>query len=369
MTEYLLIFLILLFGSLVFYLIYERYVGQATKSVSSLYLDALKDLLDGRTVAAFTKLHKVVAEDTNNIDAYLRLGQILRENKKPERALQVHKDLTLRGGLSTADKAAILRQLALDYKDLKNYDMTEAAFKELISLQRDDHWAHTNLLQIQKEQGKWDEAYDTAAALLKLESDKSKKPLAVFKYRQGEQLYKRKEYHKARVFFKEAIGLDPSFAPAYIAIGDSYHDEQRYEDAVNFWNKLIEAVPGQGHRVIERLKKTLFDLGRFGDIAQLCEKILKHSPKDREARLTLAEFFEKKGDLEVAEEILNRAFDDSPDDLETIVKLIQIYLERKDMKKIDELFRNLELRLETKRGQRQSGVLSEPVEAGLIGTS
>jgi lipopolysaccharide biosynthesis regulator YciM len=369
MTEYLLIFLILMLGSLVFYLIYERYVGQATKSASSLYLDALKDLLDGQQVAAFTKLHKVVAEDSSNVDAYLRLGQILRENKKPERALHVHKDLTLRGGLSTADKVAILRQLTLDYKDLKNYDMTEAVLKELISLQHHDYWAHTNLLQIQKEQGKWDEAYDTAAALLKLGSDKSKKPLAVFKYRQGEQLHKQKEYHKARIIFKEAIGLDPSFAPAYIAIGDSYYDEERYEDAVNFWNKLIEAVPDQGHRVIERLKKTLFDLGRFGEIAQMCEKILKHSPKDREARLTLAEFFEKKGDLEIAEEMLNRAVDDSPDDLEAIVKLIQIYLERKDMRKIDELFRNLELRLETKRDLRQNSALSGPVEAGLIGTS
>jgi lipopolysaccharide biosynthesis regulator YciM len=369
MTEYLLIFLILLLGSLVFYLIYERYIGQTTKSVSSLYLDALKDLLDGRAVSAFTKLHKVVAEDSSNIDAYLRLGQILRENKKPERALQVHKDLTLRGGLLAADKVAILRQLALDYKDLKNYDMTEAALKELISLQHDDHWAHTILLQIRKEQGKWDEAYDTAAALLKLETDKSKKPLAVFKYRQGEQLFKQKEYHKARIILKEAVGLDPSFAPAYIAIGDSYYDEQRYEDAVNFWNKLIEAVPDQGHRVIERLKKTLFDLGRFGDIVQICEKILQHSPKDREARLTLAEFFQKKGDLEVAEEMLTRAVDDSPDDLETIVKLVQIYLERKDIRKIDELFRNLEFRLETKRVQRQNSVLSKPVEAGFIGTS
>jgi lipopolysaccharide biosynthesis regulator YciM len=369
MTEYLLIFLVLLLGSLVFYLIYERFVGQATKSVSSLYLDALKDLLDGRQVTAFTKLHQVVTEDSSNIDAYLRLGQIMRENKKSERALQVHKDLTLRGGLSTADKVAILRQLALDYKDMKNYDMTEAALKELISLEHDDLGAHTNLVQIQKEQGKWDEAYDTAAALLKLESNKSKKPLAVFKYRQGEQLYKQKEYHKARILFKEAIGLDPSFAPAYLAIGDSYYDEKRYEDAVNFWNKLIEAVPDQGHRVIERLKKTLFDLGRFGDIAQICEDILKHSPKNREARFTLAEFYEKKGDLEAAEEMLTRIVDDFSDDLEATVKLIQIYLERKDMRKINELFRNLELRLETKRFQRQNSVLSEPVEAGFIGTS
>lgn len=365
MTEYILIFLVLLLGSLVFYFGYERFLTKSSKSSSSLYVEALQDLLDGREVTAFTKLRQVVAEDSNNIDAYLRLGQILREHKKPERALQVHRDLTLRNGLATADKVAILHRLALDYRDLKNADMAEAALKEIISLQADDHWAHVNLLQLQKESRRWDEAYDTAAAILKLEANKSKKPLAVFKFHQGEQLYKQKEFHKARILFKEALGLDPSYAPAYLAIGDSYCDEQRYEDAVNFWNKLIEAVPDQGHRVIDRLKKTLFDLGRFGDIAQICENILKHSPKNREARLTLAEFFVKKGDLGAAEEILTQIVDDSPDDVTSLIELIRIYLERGDRKKIDELFRNLEQR----REERQSSSQDETVGAGLIGIS
>ncbi len=365
MTEYILIFLVLLLGSLVFYFGYERFLTKSSKSSSSLYVEALQDLLDGREVTAFTKLRQVVAEDSNNIDAYLRLGQILREHKKPERALQVHRDLTLRNGLATADKVAILHRLVLDYSDLKNADMAEAALKEIISLQPDDHWAHVNLLQLQKEGRRWDEAYDTAAAILKLEANKSKKPLAVFKFHQGEQLYKQKEFHKARILFKEALGLDPSYAPAYLAIGDSYCDEQRYEDAVNFWNKLIEAVPDQGHRVIDRLKKTLFDLGRFGDIVQICENILKHSPKNREARLTLAEFFEKKGDLGAAEEILTQIVDDSPDDVTSLIELIRIYLERGDRKKIDELFRSLERR----REERQSSSQDETVGAGLIGIS
>jgi lipopolysaccharide biosynthesis regulator YciM len=366
MTEYILVVLVLVLGVVAVYLGYQRYTGRGHKSVSALYVEALQDLLDGRQIAAFTKLRQVVAEDSNNIDAYLRLGQILRENKKPERALQVHKDLTLRSGLSTEDKAAILRQLTLDYEALGNHDMAEAALKELISLQPQDRWAYNNLLKLQKEQGKWDDAYDTATALLKLGAGKSKKSLAVFKYRQGERLYRQREYHKARILFKEAIGLDPNYAPAYLAIGDSYCDEKRYEDAVNFWNKLIEAVPDQGHLVIERLKKTLFDLGRFGDIAQICEKILKHSPKNREARLTLAEFFEKKGDLEAAEDMLSRVVDDTPNDLEALMKLIRIYLERGDREKIEELFRNVELKLEAK-GNGRDNIPSGAMEAGITG--
>jgi lipopolysaccharide biosynthesis regulator YciM len=277
----------------------------------------------------------------------------------------VHKDLTLRGDLSVTDKVAVLKQLALDYRDLNDSDMAEAALREMIALHPQDHWAHVNLLDLHKKAEKWDEAYDTAATILKLESNKSKKPLAVFKHHQGKQHYKKKDYHKARVLFKEAIGLDPFFVPAYLAIGDSYYEEKRFEDAVNFWNKLIAAVPDQGHLVIDRLKKTLFDLGRFGEIAEICERLLKHSPKNLEARLTLAEFFEKKGDLDTAEEILAQIVEDSPQDLKSIIELIRIYLDRGETRKINDLFRSLEQR----RERLQNHPKNEQVDAGLIGIS
>ncbi|HWR83315.1 MAG TPA: tetratricopeptide repeat protein [Candidatus Deferrimicrobium sp.] len=365
MTEYIIIFLLLLAGSLAFFLTYNRYFVKTEKPTSTLYTEALRDLLDGNQSAAFSKLRQVVAEDTSNLDAYLRLGQILRENKNPQRALQVHKDLTLRRGLSVDQKSAILRQLVLDYHDLNDPDMAGAALKEMIALQPENLWAHARLLELHKTAARWDDAYDTSAAILKLESNKSKKPLAGFKYRQGEHLYQQKEYHKARVLFKEAIGLDPTLVPAYLAVGDTYYDEERYEDAVNFWTKLIAAVPAQGHRVIERLKRTLVDLGRFGEIVDICETLLRHDPRNREARLTLADFHEKKGDLDAAEELLAQVVEESPADVPAIIDLVRIHLEKRDYRKLGELVRRLE-----KRNARQTGRLeSDEVGSGAVGIS
>ena len=112
MAEYVFEFLLLLLLVLAAYLVYERIISGGKKPESTIYLDALRDLLDGRQEAAFTKLRQVVAEDANNLDAYLRLGRILRENNQPQRALQVHKDLTLRSGLSKPERGAILREIA-----------------------------------------------------------------------------------------------------------------------------------------------------------------------------------------------------------------------------------------------------------------
>jgi len=350
MFDYILILLVLIFGSISFYYVYERFFMKTLKSDSNLYVAALKDLLEGKQESAFSKLRQVITEDPNNIDAYFRLGQILRENNKPDRALQVHKDLTLRSDLTRQDKIEILYQLASDYIALDELKTAEDALEELISIDSGNHWAYSQLLKIQEKTKKWDQAYETALQLLKLESNKSKKPLARYKFFKGEELYKKRDYHKARVLFKEAIGLDPTHVPAYLAIGDSYYEEKRLEDAVNFWNKLISTVPDQAHRVIERLKKTLFELGRFGDILEICQNILDHSPKDIEARRMLAEFYEKKGDIDQAREYLEQIIDDFPDDYTSILELTRLYLDRGDRKKIEDLFRSLERRREKLKG-------------------
>ncbi len=348
MIDYIFIFAFLMFATMALYYLYERYFTHKSRTTSDLYLEALKDLLDGRQEKAFSNLREVIAEDSTNVDAYIRLGIILRENNKPSQALQVHKDLTLRSGLGADLKTNILKELYHDYMDLKEYDTAEAALKEIVDIKSKDRWGLIKLLELQKENGKWDDAYETAVRLLKIEENKSKKPLAAFKFHMGKQLYKKREYHKARILFKEAIGFDPLNVDAYLAIGDSYNDEGRFEDAFNFWNKVISNVPDQGHQVIERLKKVLFELGRYGEMNKICENILSHSPKNLTARMCLAEFYEKKGDADLAEEILVSIIDDYPDDMKSVIELVRIYLEKNNNTKIEQLLKTIDKKLHKK---------------------
>jgi len=361
-VEYILIFVLLLAVTTGLYALIDRFFDKKVKSESAVYVEALRDLLDGREEAAFSKLRQAVAEDSENLDAYLRLGQILREYGKPERALQVHKDLTLRGGLKPEQKASVLRQLAGDYLALGNFDMAEAAVKELLQYDSNNRWAHARLLEIQQKAEKWDEAYDTAVSLMKIESNKSKKPLAFFKYKMGMNLFKKREYHKARVLFKDALGLDPKYAEAYIAIGDSYTLEGRHEDAATFWEKMIEAVPEEGHQVLDRLQKTLYDLGRFGDIERICQKIMEQVPNDTMAKLTLANIYKKKGELDAAERLLAEVVETNPDDVNVVMQLVRLYLEKRENQKLDRLFRMVE-----KNRQRKPTLPSQPTGSTIAG--
>ena len=344
MGEYLLIVLVLALAGACGYLLWERRSRGRGATAAPLFTEALRDLLDGRPESAFGKLRQVVADDPDNLDAYLRLGAILREHAQPERALQVHKDLTVRHGLTREDKVAILRELALDYVALEEYELAQRALDELLSLDNRNRWALARMLDILERRGEWEAAYETAERLLRLESGRPRRPLARYKYQLGRRLLEQQEYHKARLAFKEALGIDPELAEAYVAIGDSYLAEERYEDAVTFWQKLIETVPRRGHLVLERLEKTLFELGRFGDIAEVCERILRDDPRNLPARRTLALFHEKKGDLTSAVEMVESLFDDYPDDPLVLLELTRLYLEQGDQSKITALLRRLEAR-------------------------
>ncbi len=363
LVEYFVILLVLLAAAGGFYWLYDRYVRGPRRSESERYVEALRDLLDGRPETAFSKLRQVVAEDSSNIDAYLRLSRILREHRKPDRALQIDKDLTLRSGLDRRERAAILKQLCLDYLALEEYDTAQAALKEMISYDGANRWAWQTLLRVQKHLKLWEDAFDTAAQILKIEGDKSKKPLAYFRYQMGLEQESKGERRKARVLFKEALGLDPKFVPAYLAIGDSYLAEGRKEDAVNFWNKLIDAVPTEGHQAIDRLEKVLFDLGRFGDIVDICQKILKHSPKDHKALMTLADFYKKKGELDVAEQRLLAILENQPQDIEAVLGLLRIYIEQEDIDKIKQVVH----RLEDRQPQRPPTAADDMIDTSLIG--
>jgi len=343
MDTIIIVFLLAVIALILVYFFYDRYRKEKKgKTDPEVYIEGLKAQLDGREEMAFTKFRDVVAEDSDNIDAYVRIGDILRKYGKPDKAYQVHKDLTLRHGLSDETQKRVLKSLAEDFVDLKDTESAVAALREMMSLDNHDRWTLEKLLDVYCRAENWDAALETKEALLKLEGVKSKSGLAIYKFLQGLNLFEDKEYHKSRVIFKEAINLNTGCTPAYIYIGDSYVAENRLEDAVNIWRKMIKAVPDEAHLVLGRLKKALFDLGNFGEISTICTDILASSPKNLHARLTLADYHHKKGDNDLAVEYYTTAMEEHPDSYIPVLDLAKLYLSTGAQKELSRLIKKLE---------------------------
>lgn len=279
------------------------------------YIEGLKALLQGQDEQAFTKLKETVNTDTNNVDAYIRLGSIFRRRKKAEQAVQVHRDLTFRHFLSNDEKREILVALYYDFLELKDDASAIKAIREVLESNANDHFALTVLLRHHEKSGEWKEAGSVRQKLDKLESQDSSRVLALYKLFEGEELISQGDPHRARLFFKEAINLDKICLAAYIAVADSYYNEGRLEDALRYWTKIISLKPDMGQLVFDRLKRGFFEVGRYGEYADTLTSILQIHPNHLTARLELAYFMENKGDVDTAREYYSAAVDAHPDSL------------------------------------------------------
>jgi len=305
-------------------------------------------LLEGKDELAFARFRDVVSEDSSNIDAYIRIGNILRKYDKADKALQVHKDLTLRHGLESVQKIAILDAVAEDYMKLKDFQAARNALVEAIKLDGSDRRLNKKLTKVLLKLEDWDAAFDIRQKLSKLSpEDKGDGELAIYKFFQGKRLFDNKKYHDARLVFKEAININAGCVPAYIWIGDSYVAENRLEDAVAVWNNMIKAVPDESVLVLERLEKALFELGKFGAISDICRDILSASTDNIDARLTLAEYHNKKGEYSLAVEHLRVAMENHPDSFRPVLNLARLYLITDDKEKLKTLLDSISLRRES----------------------
>lgn len=263
---------------------------------ASLYVSALQSLLEGDQVAAFHKLKDVVAQDTHNIDAYLRLGRILADRGKAKQAIQVHSDLLMRGDITPAQRQAVQHHLIDDFVADGQLEKAVALLKKEYDRDPANLKSGVQLLDLLGKTEKWEDSEAVAEKLFKREPTLFRNRLADVKSRLADLLAQRGKGRKARTLYKTAYHLDPTRHDVWVKVGDSYITEERVEDAVKAWMTFVEKNPDQAHVVFDRLRRSFFDLGQFNMISSVFEGILEHDPNNISAAMALAELYEKKGD-------------------------------------------------------------------------
>ena len=320
---------------------YRRNLEQQDIPDPYIYIEGLRALLRGQDEQAFTKLKETVLKDTNNVDAYIQIGNIFRRRNKIDQALKVHKDLTHRAGIGPADKKEILVALYKDYEALGDDATAIKAIKEILSIIPNDRFALEASLRWREKQVDWKEAALLKRQLDKLNGTESDSSLALYKVFEGDQLYEHGDPHRARLFYKEAIHMDKNCLAAYVAIGDSYYNENRLDDALSYWMKVIALKPAEGQVVFERLKKGFFEVGRYGDYAEALSTLLQAHPEHLVARLELAYFLEKKGERDAAREHYVAALDNHPESLLVKLGLFRLNRESNRREAADTLFKQI----------------------------
>jgi len=269
------------------------------KSRSS-YASALDALIQGRDEEALALLKQAVEQDSGNVDAYLKLGNLLRKKGKTVKALQIHRELSLRDIADRRTLEAVYEGLTEDYIAAGRYEKAVETAERLKGMNRESVRNLATLGRVYELTKQWDRAYECQVELGKLRGWSDGRHLARYKVFVAEQLLKEGRLKEARKKAREALKLDPDTPGAHICLGDICAREENLVEALQEWCEFSRKHPSRAFLVFDRVEKAYFDQGKFSEMLDYFEDLLSREPQDVNVLVALAEMRYKKGESDEA---------------------------------------------------------------------
>ena len=307
MTWPLIIILILvIIGGLTFFYIQPK---QQAKT-ESIYTDALNAMVRGDKRTALKYLRDVVKQDTNHVDAYLQMGDILREEGNALAAIKIHQSLTVRPNLKNDVKIHIHRSLALDYNQISQLAKARREVELLLKLDKKNLWASEFLLALFEKQQDWDKATQISKIIQKVKQLQDPTQIARFLVLKGMDKHEKGKVDEAIKTFDIAAKTDPNYEKTYLCLGDIYLVKRDLVKAIDNWEKYALLNPENGKMIYSKIEAALFDLGRFSEVEKFYERIVDKDPSNLSALTKLANVLEEKGEhnsaLSLVEDALSK---------------------------------------------------------------
>jgi lipopolysaccharide biosynthesis regulator YciM len=319
---------VILAGALIYTLVllsFERRKASEKNPGKESYYAGLRALVRGDREIAFQRFKQSVMDDSRSIEAYLRIGELLRERGQPQKAFAIHQDLAERGGLDTAETQAIKRAIAEDQIALGNEDEGMRLLSELAEQSDMKAWALRRLHRLHLKREEFEAAYKVRQKLVRLGEALEPRVAALYLTLAGVEASDAGEHRRGRVLLRDALKTYAGSQAAHYYLGELYARDDRAEDAVRAWKAFLEHAPQLAGLIFPRLEKVLFDMGQYSEIAGTYQQVLAADPVNTDALLGLALFSEKKGDDQAALGHLARVLELDPGHLLARQKMVQIY--------------------------------------------
>ena len=300
------ILILVIIGGLTFFYIQPK---QQAKT-ESIYTDALNAMVRGDKRTALKHLRDVVKQDTNHVDAYLQMGDILREEGNALAAIKIHQSLTVRPNLKNDVKIHIHRSLALDYNQISQLAKARREVELLLKLDKKNLWANEFLLALFEKQQDWDKATQISKIIQKVKQLEDPTQIARFLVLKGMDKHEKGKVDEAIKTFDIAAKTDPNYEKTYLCLGDIYLVKRDLVKAIDNWEKYALLNPENGKMIYSKIEAALFDLGRFSEVEKFYERIVDKDPSNLSALTKLANVLEEKGEhnsaLSLVEDALSK---------------------------------------------------------------
>lgn len=227
-------------------------------------------LRKGEMALATDVLQTIVSTDARNLQARLRLAQLLWRDGQPEAAFDLVLDVLVRN----PEHADALRMKAGIALDLELWHQVAAAAHKLIATEDHKALGYQAIAMAYQAQGHHDDAIDA---------------------------------------FKEALALAPNFDEAISGVAHSYAASDKLADAVGYFEKLVAADPLHA-AAYNKLGEVHVDLEDLEQAEASFREAAKLRPEWTQPYLNLSRMLAANDDLSGAVSILKAAHERMPDD-------------------------------------------------------
>ncbi|OYD15899.1 hypothetical protein CH330_04395 [candidate division WOR-3 bacterium JGI_Cruoil_03_51_56] len=267
------------------------------------YVEGIQFLLDGNPKDAVVKLKQAVKANPDNIDAYIRLGNIFIGQGDIERGLKVHETLTLRRNLRPEDERKVYQALVRDYLLTDRKLKAISILEELTRTDKCNKTDCENLFRLYLETGSREKCESLLKKLSRNPHDRAWVALMLAEFGRA---YARTDPESALVYFNEALRLDHKSIAARLYLGDYQLAHDDTEAAIRNWHEIINLAPEKNFLVRHRLESAYYELGRYEEVSQAYERLLQKIPGDEGLTVALALIYQKKENLPAAIRLLER---------------------------------------------------------------
>jgi lipopolysaccharide biosynthesis regulator YciM len=264
------------------------------------YQRGLGELIAGNRDAALRHLTQAVREDPRNTDAYVRLGNLLREKGQVRQAIQVHRELLLKRRLPAATKNEILKSLALDLAEAKRWEDVIEQVRELPRSERSERPMLLLTRDAYEALGDLDRAVATHRDILKSGGSTREPSLGAYRAHAALVALQKGDRARAKSELQTALKEAPEEVIANIYLGDIAAQEEDAERAIAYWMKVVTDKPECAGRVFDRLEKAYYELGDFGRMMSIYEEVIARAPSNTQALSGLSKMQERKGAIDEA---------------------------------------------------------------------
>ncbi len=323
-------------------------------------------LLSGKKNSAYKIFKEVVTLDSDNIKAYIYIGQILRENNNVEKALSIHKNLLLRSNKTTYETIQIYKNISLDYYEIGNIEKSILFCKKILDLNKINDWAIKFLIQLYKKSNDWDNAIKYLKDYFSIIGKYDNNKLALYKIQLARFSILNNDFESARSLLERALDLDNELFIVYYFLGNTFAAESNFifnksiskdndnnslsiendkntnrleaekilTKAIPMWVHFIENMPQYSWMILPTLKDALQALNRYEDIEKYLIQINMKKTNDVDILSHLADFYANKGQVEQALDTINQALDYNDKSLLAQLKKIKIISLKKNEKEL-----------------------------------